>query len=210
MPEDKDKKTVSAEQNAPVKKQKSQGEDIGKKIQDYFDYLQVVYAERGFEPFKIPVLVVLGITFSLYFFLYTPIEPKISDLQSKLDTQKTISESLGEYNDAKNTITEYKKKLPMYKDREDWLNYLIISTAKELGIEIESLSPQQITEEGKFAIASRNVETTLMFEDAGKWIEKLENAPVFIRITNASINKIQEDPAYVKLTMSISTVFLKD
>ena len=33
MPEDKDKKTVSAEQNAPVKKQKSQGEDIGKKIQ---------------------------------------------------------------------------------------------------------------------------------------------------------------------------------
>lgn len=186
------------------------GQDIISKINDYVAYIQIIYAERGFEPFKIPVLVVLGIFFCIYFFVYTKLDPKIMEFSEQLENQKTIAASLGEYNAAKARITEYKKKLPMYKDREEWLNYIIISTAKELEIELESLSPQRMTEQGAFAIASRDVETTLEFDTVGRWVEKLENAPVFIRITDFSIDRIPDAPMYVKLKMSISTLFIKD
>jgi hypothetical protein len=185
-------------------------QDIMQKVQDYAQYLQVIYLERGFEPFKVPVLAVTGIIFCLYFFMYKPIEPKLMELNDQLETQRAIHESLGEYNETKNTIGDFKKKLPMYKDKEDWLNYIIISTAKEMEIELDSLDPQVLKEEGSFAIASRNLETTVEYDIAGRWIEKLENAPVFIRLTNVTMEKVLEDPAYVKLKMTVTTLFLKD
>lgn len=98
----------------------------------------------------------------------------------------------------------------MYKDREEWLNYLIISTAKDLEIDIESLAPQKTSESGVFLIASRDVETTIDYDTAGRWIEKLENAPVFLRITGMSMDKLEDDATYVKLRMTISTLFIKD
>lgn len=206
-----DTKQAQAQQSAAKKDAAAKkSQDILQKVQDYVDYLQVIYLEKGFEPFKVPVLVVCGIVFCLYFFLYKPIEPKLMDLNAQLETQKTIHESLGEYNETKNTIGDFKKRLPMYKDKEDWLNYIIISTAKEMEVELEALDPQVLREEGSFAVASRNLETTVEYDIAGRWIEKLENAPVFIRLTNVSMEKDQEDPAYVKLKMTVSTLFLKD
>lgn len=185
-------------------------QDMLKKVTDMQESMQAVYAERGFEPFKMPVLVTLGMCCALYFVLYKPLGPKIDDISYQLDTQRTISESLSEYNDTKASIIGYKKKLPMYKDKDDWLNYLIISSAKELGIEIETLQPQKITESGNFAIASRDVETTLDYNTAGYWVEKLENAPVFLRITSFDLSKIQEAPTMVKLKMTVSTMFVKE
>lgn len=200
------------ENNIPQKAEKKQrqGVDVISKINDFIAYIQVIYSERGFEPFKIPVLVVLGIIFCLYFFVYSKIEPQINVISEQLDTQRTIAEGLDEYNNTKGLITDFKKKLPMYKDKDDWLNYLIISTAKKMDIELESLSPQKINEVGDFAIAFRDVETTVEYDMAGKWIEELENAPVFLRITALSMDRIPENPAYVKLRMTVSTLFLKD
>lgn len=206
-----DNKQAQAQQPA-VKKDVAakKSQDIMQKVQDYAQYLQVIYLERGFEPFKVPVLAVTGIIFCLYFFMYKPIEPKLMELNDQLETQRAIHESLGEYNETKNTIGDFKKRLPMYKDKEDWLNYIIISTAKEMEIELDSLDPQVLKEDGSFAVASRNLETTVEYDIAGRWIEKLENAPVFIRLTNVTMEKVQEDPSYVKLKMTVTTLFLKD
>ena len=195
----------------PAKKSSSNaGNNIVNKINDLFTYIQVIYAERGPEPFKVPALIVLSITFCLYFFVYSKIEPEMMAVSSQVETLKLIANSLEEYNSIKASITEHKRKLPMYKDREEWLNYLIISTAKDLEIDIESLAPQKITESGVFIIASRDVETTLDYDTAGHWIEKLENAPVFLKITAMSMDKLEDDPTLIKLRMTISTLFIKD
>ena len=132
------------------------------------------------------------------------------EISSQVETLKLIADSLDDYSKTKGRITDYKKKLPMYKDREEWLNYLIISTAKDLEIDIESLAPQKINDFDAFAIASRDVETTIDYDTAGRWIEKLENAPVFLRITFMSMDKLEDEPTYVKLRMTISTLFIKD
>jgi len=191
-------------------KKTAQAANIINKINDAFAYVQVIYAEKGVEPFKVPVLIVLSIVFCLYFFVYSKIEPQINDITSQIDTFRSIADNLDDYMRAKSSITEFKKKLPMYKDREDWLNYLIISTAKKNNIELESLSPQKISEKGDFAIASRDVETTVEYDVAGMWIAELENAPVFLRITFVSIDRIAENPALVKVKMTVSTLFIKD
>ena len=56
----------------PAKKSSANaGNNIVNKINDLFTYLQVIYAERVPEPFKVPALIVLSITFCLYFFVYS-------------------------------------------------------------------------------------------------------------------------------------------
>jgi len=195
----------------PVEKKATKpGKDYAAILTGKISALEVIYVEKGFEPFKIPVLVTAGICFALYYFIYKPIAPKISEVQAQFDLQQAISENINEYKDIKSMIATYKKKLPMYKDKDNWLSYLIMTTSKNLNIQIESISPQKIEEQGNVAVASRSVETTLDYDTAGKWIAALENSEVIVRITSFKMEKIPTEPSLLKLSMDISTVFLKE
>lgn len=180
---------------------------IGLYLKDMLDNVRMIYAEKGVEPFKKPLLFSLPILLVLYSAVYAPLASKLSSRAAGLESRRVIAAHYAEYQDAKARLAAYQRRLPLFKDKEEWLNFLMTSTAKNHGIAFDTLSAQTETEIGNFLLVTREGTVTTSYSDFGKWMAEIERSPITIKVTDANIRKDAGRTGLVKVTLKVSTIF---
>ena len=66
---------------------------------------------------------------------------------------------------------------------------------------------QQENDVGNYMVVSRKVEATTTYNILGKWVAEIENAPIFMRITEMSLQRDNNSPGSVKVELILSTIF---
>ena len=176
-------------------------------FKDMLDNIRTIYAEKGIEPFKKPLLFSLPTLLILYSAVYTPLSTKVRTRSDELENRQVIASHYTEYNDAKTRLAAFQRRLPLLKDKEEWLNYLMTSTAKTYGISFDSLSAQTESEVGSFLLVSREVTVTTSYPNFGKWIAELERSPIILKVADVNLRKDSGRTGSIKVNMKLSTIF---
>jgi type II secretory pathway component PulM len=188
-------------------------EAIFLKAQSFFKDMagdvMMIYAEKGFEPFKKPLMIAGPSLLVLYAAVYSPLTGKVSSTSNQLESMKVVAQYAGDYEDAKTRLAAYQRRLPFIKDKDEWLNYVITTTARAYGISFDSLSAQKETEVGNYLVVSREVMVTTTYANLGRWIAEIENSKILLRVTDLTIRRSEDNPGTVKVTFTLATVFSK-
>lgn len=186
--------------------------DINKIISFFKDSvsdLQSIYAEKGIEPFKKPLAVSIPVFLAVYFGFYSPSGTKLMMARDELARYELLSPFYTDYIGYKNAAAQYKKNLPLYKDKDEWLDYIIRTNSQKNGITPDTISSQTESElTGGFVLATREVTIRADYDTIGKLIADIENSPIFVKITEFDLKKDSE-LGVVSAQFKISTVFVK-
>ena len=186
---------------------------IARKIQAFFkdmlDSMRVIYGEKGIEPFKKPLIVAVPTLIILYAAVYSPLSSKLASSKKRMESLQIIAQHAGDYEDAKTRLMAFQRRLPLIKDKDDWLNFLITNSARTYGISFEGMGAQKETEVGNFVLVSRDVSVTTNYATLGKWIADIENSQILIRITDLNMRRDAGNPGLVKVNFKLSTIFPK-
>jgi len=182
-------------------------EKIKAAVKDMADSILIIYGEKGITPFKKPLMIAGPSLLILYFMVYSPISEKLR--RSKIDVQNmtVVAQFAGDYEAAKLRLSGFQRRLPLLKDKDDWLNYLITTTARNAGASVDSLGAQRENEVGNYLMVSREVTATTSFGVFGKWMAEIENSPIFLRITEMRISRDENNHGAVKISFTLSTIF---
>lgn len=178
-------------------------------FKDMLDNTRMIYAEKGIEPFKKPLLVAVPTLIILYAAVYSPLGSKLSVAKTHMQSLEIIAQNAGEYDDAKTRLKAFQRRLPLFKDKDEWLNFLITNSAKAYGISFEGMGAQRETEVGNFVLVSREVTVTTNYPTLGKWIADIENSPILIRVTDLNMRRDSGNPGMIKVVFKLSTIFPK-
>ena len=178
-------------------------------LKDMFDNILMIYAEKGMEPFKKPLLLALPAVLVLYGAVYSPLGSKVRAESNRLKKLQIISAHYADYDDAKTRMKAYQLKLPNIKDKDDWLNNVMTSTAKINGISFDSTSAQTESEAGNFLLVSRVVSVTTTYAQFGRWVADMENSPILIKVADLNLKKDVSRVGVVKIVVKLSTIFPK-
>ena len=176
-------------------------------LKDMLDNIRMIYAEKGIEPFKKPLLFSVPGLLILYGVVYVPLGDKVRTRALELESRQLIASNYTEYEDAKTKLASYQHRLPLIKDKEEWLNYLMTSTAKIYGIAFDSLSAQTENEIGSFLLVTREVSVTTTYDKFGRWMAEIEKSPIVLRVADATIKKEEGRVGFIKATLKLSTIF---
>lgn len=189
----------------------AQSVPITEKIRAYFrDMLSdilIIYGEKGITPFKRPLTIALPSLLLLYVAVYSPLTDKLARAKRSITSMTAIAQYAEEYDAAKVQMRALQRRLPLIKDKSEWLSYLINSTSRETGVTVDSQGAQQETEVGGYLVVSREITTTTSYALFGKWLAAMENSPIFVRITELNLNREPTNPGMIKVTFTISTIF---
>ena len=128
-------------------------------FKDLFANVVIIYGEKGIEPFKRPLVIAVPSLLILYAGVYSPISGKLSRTVRGIDNMTVVSNYAEEYEGVKARVSGLHRRLPLLKDKDDWLSYIINSSAKSAGVSVESQSAQRETEIGSYLVVSREVST---------------------------------------------------
>lgn len=182
-------------------------EKIKSAVKEMADSIVVIYAEKGILPFKKPLMIALPSLLCLYALVYSPTSAKLKRSAADERNMKVVAQYAGDYENAKTRLTAYQRRLPLLKDKDDWLNYLITTTARDAGVSVDSLGAQREAEVGNYLLVSREVTATTTFGVFGKWLAGIENSPIFLRVTDLTLHRDESSSGFVKVTFTLSTVF---
>lgn len=126
-----------------------------------------------------------------------------------MQSLEVIAQHAGEYEDAKTRLGAYQRRLPLIKDKDEWLNYLITNSARTYGISFEGMGAQKETDVGNFVVVSREVTVTTNYATLGKWIADIENSPILIRVADLDLRRDSGNPGMIKVIFRLSTIFPK-
>ena len=182
-------------------------EKIKSAAKEMADSVLMIYAEKGIEPFKRPLMMALPVVLGLYALVYSPLNAKLKRSVGEAGNMTVVAQYAGDYENAKTKLAAYQRRLPLLKDKDDWLNYLITTTAKNSGVSVDSLGAQREIEVGNYMLVSREVTATTAYGVFGKWLAEIENSPIFLRVTEMSLRRDENALGMVKVTFTLSTVF---
>jgi len=167
----------------------------------------IIYSEKGIGPFKKPLLFALPVLLVIYAAVYAPLRSKMALRSAELVKFEVISQNYQEYHDAKSKLSFCRTKLPLLKDKGEWLNYIINTTAKKSGMVIDSFSAQNETEIRGFLMASRSVSVTTSYAKLGVWLAAIENSPILLKVTDLTFKRLDEHVGVIRVNLLLSTVF---
>lgn len=182
-------------------------EKIKSSFKEMSDTILVIYGEKGIEPFKKPLMIALPSLLCLYALVYSPTGAKLKRSVAEQRNMKVVARFAGDYENAKTKMSGYQRRLPLLKDKDDWLNYLITTSAKNTGVSVDSLGAQRETEVGNYILVSREVSATTNYGLFGKWLAEIENSPIFLRVTEMNLHRDENTRGAIKVTFTLSTVF---
>ncbi|HBA61705.1 MAG TPA: hypothetical protein DCZ92_13015 [Elusimicrobia bacterium] len=172
------------------------------------DTMMAIYAEKGMAPFKKPLTITVPLILVIYVLVYNPLSSKIENGNVEIQRGRAIAESAGDYQDSRSRLAGFQRKLPPLKEKDDWLNSLLASTAKNHNISFDAITEQTEEESGNFLLVYRQVQFTSDYATVGKWLAEVENTSNFLRIVALVVNKDPES-GRVKVTIKLSTIFPK-
>lgn len=173
------------------------------------DNVLVIYAEKGIEPFKKPLMIAFPVLLVLFAGVYRPLGGKIEEANYQLEVSQAISEGAGDYQAVKEQLLAAQSRLPLLKDKDEWLSYLLMNSAKAHGISFDMLSAQTEEDAGSFLVVSRRVEFVTDYSTLGRWLAEVENSPIFIRVVSLEVAREEMNPLRLKVSVKLSTVFMK-
>ncbi len=182
-------------------------EKIESAFKEMSDTILVIYGEKGIEPFKKPLMIALPSLLCLYALVYGPTSAKLKRSVAEQRNMKVVAQYAGDYENAKTKMAGYQRRLPLLKDKDDWLNYLITISARNTGVSVDSLGAQRETEVGNYILVSRVVSATTNYGLFGKWLAEIENSPIFLRVTEMNLHRDENTSGAIKVTFTLSTVF---
>ncbi len=145
----------------------------------------------------------------LYAAVYSPLSSKVATEKDALDKKQLIAANYADYEDARTKLAAYQRKLPLPKDKDELLNYVMTSTAKNQGISFDSISPQNENEVGNFLLVSRSVSVTTTYAKFGKWVADIESSPILLKVAEINLKKDNTRAGVLKVNMKLSTIFPK-
>lgn len=179
-------------------------------IKDLFSDMQAVYLEKGPEPFKKPVLYALSAVVVSYL-IYSSNTGTLKN--NKLQLEKTIQLAgfYNEYVDLKAAMKTYSKMIPSIKEKDEFLNYLLNTTASKYGITFTNIDSQKELKVDNMYFVSKQVQFSTDYDTLGNFIREIENSPVFVEVSQLSVSKKNNDIVIGRLDVSlnISTVFVE-
>lgn len=185
-------------------------EKIRNSAREMKDDVLVIYAEKGMAPFKKPLLIAAPVMLILYGAVYSPSSDKYAAKKIEMEHLEAVSVHYSEYNDMLARRSELRRKMPLAKDKGEWLSYILTSTSKKHGITFDSLMAQEEQKAGPLTLVSRGASVTSTYEQIGKWLADVENSKIFLKITDLQISRRSAAPGMVKTTIKLSTVFPGD
>lgn len=183
------------------------------KVRDFFKdmaaNIMIIYAEKGFLPFKKPLMIAGPTLLVLYAGVYRPISGRLATSREQLQSMQTVAQHADSYEEAKTKLSAYQRKLPLAKDKDEWLSYVITNTARTSGVSIDSLSSQTEIEAGTYLVASRTVSMTTSYAKLGKWLAEVENSQIFLRVSDLTVRRDEGNSGALKASCTLSTIFSK-
>lgn len=180
------------------------------KVQSFFkdmlDNILLIYGEKGIEPFRKPLIIALPTLLIIYTAVYGPLGRKLDNAAARLRNSETVARYADDYVSGKSQLTAFQRKLPLTKDKDEWLNYIITNTARSYGISFDGVSGQKEIEVGNFLVVSREITVTTTYSKLGKWLAEIENSPIFLRVVELSLRRDEANPRTVKVTFRLSTI----
>lgn len=176
-------------------------------FKDMTDSILIIYGEKGITPFKKPLIIAAPSLLVLYLMVYSPISAKLTRSVKDQKNMQVVAQFAGDYEGVKTRLGAFQRRLPLYKDKDDWLNYLITNTARNSGVSVDSLGAQRENEAGAYLVVSRDVSATTTYASFGKWLAEIENSPIFLRITEMRLHREESMRGSVKVNFTLSTVF---
>lgn len=175
-------------------------------IKDMFGNIMLIYGEKGIEPFRKPLIIAFPALLIIYVAVYGPITKKLSNSATSLRNLEIVAQHSEEYTNAKTSLSAFQRRLPLAKDKDEWLNYIITSTAKSYGIAFDGVSSQKESEVGGFLVVSREVTVSTTYDKMGRWIAEIENSKIFLKVVDLNIRRDENSPGTVKASFRLSTV----
>lgn len=184
--------------------------DIKSLIEDFKEkkvVLQVIYSEKGFEPFKKPLIISVLILLVLYY-IYNSFSSNLKFATMEYEKLKTIASYYSQYKEYKTKFEYYTTKLPPVNKKADFLDNVLNEVSKKYKIVFNVIGTQKEVKVENYYIVSKYVEFTTNYFNLGKFIAELENNPYFIQLTEVKISKKENDlEGNVNVGMSVTTVF---
>lgn len=179
-------------------------------VKDLFSDMQAIYIEKGPEPFKKPVLYAF-LSVLISYLLYSSNIGTIKNNKMQLEKTKKLSGFYNEYTDLKSMIKKYSKMVPSIKDKDEFLNYFLNTTASKYGITFTNIDSQKELKFDNIYFVSKQVQFSTDYETLGNFIKEIENYMVFVEVSQLSVTKKNNEIVIGKLDVSlnISTVFVE-
>ncbi|HBE89060.1 MAG TPA: hypothetical protein DDW67_07985 [Elusimicrobia bacterium] len=185
-----------------------------KKIRDAVtemrDDIVVIHSEKGMEPFKKPLLMAAPALLILYGAVYSPSAAKFQEKQIEAEHLEAVSTYYTEYNDMKARTAELRRKLPLAKDKGEWLSYILTSTSKSQGITFDALTAQEEQNAGPLLLVSRGASVVSTYNQIGLWLAEIENSKIFLKITELQLSRSSGNKDLIRATIKLSTIFPKE
>lgn len=170
---------------------------------------RILYSEKGISPFRLPLLVLISVFMLLYMGVHKPIISKLQRDRSEMDSLNASTQYASVFNKHRSWLISHQKELPPIKDKDNWLFNAVARASQQEGIATPTISQQTEREVNDFVVVNRKISAVTTFKKAAKWIEKIENLPFLVRISNLSIQKSANKIGFVKLKFQVDTVFMK-
>lgn len=175
-------------------------------LKDMLYNVLMIYGEKGTEPFRRPLIIAGTTLLVIYALVYSPAGRRLESASNRLESMRTVAQYAAVYEDGKARLAAYQRKLPLLKDKDEWLNYIITNSARAYGISFDGISGQKEIEVGNFMVVSREVTVTTTYAKLGKWLAEIENSPIFLRVVDLNVRRDPSAPGIVKVSFRLSTI----
>ena len=155
-------------------------------------------------------LAVVGVCFWLLHWTAGKFDQQISRNQEQISSIDAQQRNEQEYVSNKNMLLTLEPLFPDIEAKNNWLTSKLLNLYKEVNLppQLEG-SPSENNSNSIFLLMSQGVSTKADLMKVGKFLERIENEPSYLRVSEVTITKDTSDLGNNKVTMRFNTVFPK-
>ena len=167
---------------------------LAQQLQDELNQAVHGFQTRGAEHFK-KVLAVAGVLAVVgYMGLFRTTSAQLKTLHQKVTQLRDIAKYAKEYQEDKMKLAGIKDKFPGEAEHKDWLFNLLMTSAHEEGISVDSISTQKEEEKGDLPFVKLEIDVMAKatYAQAGAWIARLEGTGKFTQVEVLTFTKARD------------------
>ena len=184
--------------------------EIKKNLKNIFSDFISVYFEKGIDPFKKPLIYGFGMIL-LSYVIYFPSSSKYEDLKGELNQLEIVTRYYDNYIQIKESIKRYYSFVPSFKDKEEFLGYVLNTLASKHKISFSKIESQKEvkTNFGVFVVYN-SVSFSTDYYTLGNFIRDIENYKPFVYVSEINITKSDNQTVIGNLDvdLTIATIFV--
>lgn len=155
-------------------------------------------------------IAVIGVCFWLLHWANGKFEQKISNNREQISSMETQQRSEQEYVANKKMLLSLEPLFPDIEEKNNWLTGMLLNLYKEAGLppQLEG-SASENTSNPIFLLMSQGVSTKASLMKIGQFLERIENEPSYLRVSEVKIDKDTGDLGNNRVSVRFNTIFPK-